>query len=260
LPTRKRMAELLHDPAELRRVVRAHASHLQREISQAILLAYRYLYVSTNRRYHLETVELDALLPDRPGLIPPILDEACLPPYRDKGHDDLGSLFRIVGALQPKVVLEFGTAHGNTTANICRATNAHVYTINALPEQLSGRVVTFKALEREEIGSVYRKHGFAERVTQIYCDTLQFEPRRYFAEPIVDLAIIDACHDTRFVLNDFNKALDVLRRGAVVLFHDTHPSMEDHLGGSYIACMKLRRRGFEIRHVRGTWWGMWTKP
>jgi hypothetical protein len=36
--------------------------------------------------------------------------------------------------------------------------------------------------------------------------------------------------------------------------------MRAHLGGSYIACMKLRRQGFDIRHLTGTWWAVWIKP
>jgi predicted O-methyltransferase YrrM len=234
---------------------------LQTNLARALRRLRQRLYVLVHRRHRPKTIELETVAPHHPETgPPPILEEVCLPPYRDRSHDDFGPLLRIVSAVQPRVVLEFGTAHGNITANICQATNAHVYTINALPEQLRGSVVTFKELTREEIGSVYRRHGFAKRVTQIYCDTRQFEPGRYFAEPVVDLAIIDACHDTDFVLSDFYKALGVLRQGAVVLLHDTHPSMEGHLGGSYVACVKLRRRGFDIRHVKDTWWAVWTKP
>jgi hypothetical protein len=43
----------------------------------------------------------------------------------------------------------------------------------------------------------------------------------------------------------------------VILFHDTHPSLRLHLRGSYLACADLRRRGFDVRHVAGTWWAIW---
>jgi len=134
-----------------------------------------------------------------------------------------------------------------------------VYTVNALGEEQTGAYVTY-VLDRADIGRVYRRYGFADRVVQIYSNTLTVELGRYLARDSVDLAIIDACHDTEYVINDFHKTAPLVRAGGVILLHDTHPSMRAHLGSSYIACMKLRRRGFDIRHLTGTWWAVWIKP
>jgi len=175
-----------------------------------------------------------------------------MPPYVGPDtHDDLAALMQIVKAIGPKLVLEVGTGRGATVANICNNSDARVMTVNALPEQISGDVITY-TLTKDEIGSVYRAHGFENRVTQIYANTMSIDFAKYFQKPHVDLAIIDACHDEAFVLNDFRKVLRTLAPGATVLLHDTHPSMEGHLAGSYKACVALRRKGFDIKHIRNT--------
>jgi predicted O-methyltransferase YrrM len=168
---------------------------------------------------------------------------------------------QIVYGANPAIVLELGTAHGNTPANICAGTSATVYTVNALPEQISGDSVTFtNALTKEEIGRVYREAGFGSRVVQIFENTLTIDYERSIKGKIVDVAIIDACHDYDYVLHDFFAIQPVLRDGAIVLLHDTCPSMKMHLASSYWACMHLRRKGYHICHIRDTWWGYWKKP
>jgi predicted O-methyltransferase YrrM len=208
--------------------------------------------------YGLPSITLRELVPGSVTPAEPILDDLCLPNhYEGPGHNDLLPLLAILAARQPKVVLELGTAHGNTTANICRqCPGAKVYSVNALPEQISGDLITF-ALSRDEIGRAFRLHGFGDRVTQIYANTLQLDLSPHVAPRTVDFAIIDACHDTPFVVNDFHQVKPYMKPGGLVLLHDTHPSMEEHLVGSYRACMLLRKQGYDLRHLEGTWWGVW---
>jgi hypothetical protein len=94
-------------------------------------------------------------------------------------------------------------------------------------------------------------------VVQIYCNTLELNLSQYLAGPIVDLAIVDACHDRPCVMHDFATVVPYMKPNGIVLLHDTHPSMAGHLWGSYTACMMLRRRGYDIRHIADTWWGIW---
>lgn len=211
-------------------------------------------------RYRLPSVSIDDIADPLFSPVEFITEHINIPspPRPQFNHDDLTPLLRIAKIMKPENILELGTAYGNTTANLCAACNAHVYTINALPEQMSGHFVTF-SLKKDEIGKVYRMHGFENRVTQIYENTKIFDHTRYFDTPCIDLAIIDACHDTEFVMSDFKKVLPLLKEKAVVLFHDTHPSMQKHLAGSYIACVELRKEGYDIRHIENTWWGIWRK-
>lgn len=199
------------------------------------------------------------------GMVPDISLEniirewCCLPPYHGVfAHNDIGPLLQIVAHRQPRVILELGTAHGNTVANVCRACDARVYTVNALPEQISGQYTTF-TLERDDIGSVYRNYGLSDRVFQIYADTKMLKLREHLAPSTLDLVIIDACHDQDYVISDFLKVIPFVRCGGLVMLHDTDPSMKDHLYGSYMACIRLRQAGFDIRHLSGTWWGIWRK-
>jgi hypothetical protein len=209
--------------------------------------------------YQLPVIALDTLVSDVGRLKPEYTDDICLPPHHQgtSKHDDFTPLIRIAQGLSPHTVVELGTAYGNTVANICKSCpTAHVYTVNAPAADQSGNIVTF-SLTREEIGRSYRRHGYQDRVTQIFENTLDLDLSQHLSGAQVDLAIIDACHDTTYVLNDFHKVRPFMRPGGIVLFHDTHPSMEDHLEGSYVACMLLRKAGFEIRQIEGCWWGIW---
>jgi predicted O-methyltransferase YrrM len=210
--------------------------------------------------YRLPTVSISHLATARDFRSEAITDGVGLPPLTVGKHDDFSALMSIVSTLRPRTVVELGTAYGNTTANICRVcADTRVYTVNALPEQIGGRLTTY-ILSREEIGSVYRRYGFSDQVVQIYCDTMELDLSNHLPGPIVDLAIIDACHDTKYVINDFLKVAPFVRPEGMILLHDTHPCVREHLWGSYIGCMILKRRGYDIFHIANTWWGVWRKP
>lgn len=186
-----------------------------------------------------------------------ILDDICLSPfYGPHDHDDVTPLFSLLRAMAPKHVIEFGTAQGNTTANICRLTDAQVISVNATLEVMSGHLTTFE-LNRDDIGRVYRRKGFEARVRQIYANTLYVDLVGTAAPSSAEIAIIDACHDYEYVLSDFVKLAPMIRQGGIILLHDTHPGLGPPRDGSYLACKELRRRGWDIRHVRNTWWGIW---
>ena len=224
----------------------------------------------SNYFFRLPICEINDIVPSNDYHFDIIDEERNLPPRPDAGwmtnegkeihldHDDITPLLRIVQYFQPKCILEIGTAWGNTTANICKISTGKIFTVNALPEQIADQTSSF-ALTKEMIGSVYRKYGFDNRVTQIYENTLNFDHKKYFQSACVDLAIIDACHEAEYVINDFDKVLPVLSQNAIVLFHDTHPSRIGHLKGSYQACMDLRRQGYNIKYIKDTWWGIWQK-
>lgn len=184
-------------------------------------------------------------------------DDIVLPSkFREEfSHDDLTSLLNLLKEKTPKRVLELGTAHGNTVANIALNFDCEIYTVNALPEQLSGEVTTF-SLSKNEIGRVYRKYDL-KNITQIYENTLSMNLEKYIQKKSIDFAIIDACHDKEYVINDFLKIKPYLNIGATVVLHDTHPSREGHLIGSYDACIWLKLKGYNIKRIKDTWWGIY---
>jgi hypothetical protein len=191
----------------------------------------------------------------------PILDELCIPSFAGGAdHDDLGVVLRIAKSLRPQLICEIGTAHGTLTANLLRnCADASVVTVNAPAELQSGNNVTYR-LTSMEIGRVYRRYGYEQRVLQLLINSLDLDLSQHVKPRSLDLAIIDGCHDTEFVLNDFEKILPFVRPGGVVLFHDTHPSQEGHLAGSYKACLLLRKDGFDVKWIEDTWWGYWKAP
>ena len=220
-----------------------------RRIKNRVTEAY---YRCLELRYGLPEVEVDTIDPGY-NLVS---DQINLPSrFRPEfDHDDLIPLLNLIKKRNPKVVLEFGTAHGNTVANICLNHDAKVYTVNALPEQIGGKIITF-TLNKDEIGEVYKNMGLEDQVVQIYANTRDISLDSYLQNEKIDFAIIDACHDIDFVVNDFYKILPHLEENAFVLFHDTHPSQIGHLKCSYRACLLLRGRGYNIRYCKDTWWG-----
>jgi predicted O-methyltransferase YrrM len=210
-------------------------------------------------RYRLPTIHIEDIVgSDATSIVPLTKVGICIPPYcAPHDHDDFAALMSIARCTRPRLILELGTAFGNTTANLCHyCPEATLVTVNAPAERQTGTMTTF-SLAADEIGRVYREHGFEDRVRQVLCNTLDLELGPVLGGDEIDLAIIDACHDTEYVLNDFAKVRPHLAPKGIILLHDTHPSLRDHLIGSYTACMLLRRRGFNICHIAGTWWGFW---
>lgn len=214
-------------------------------------------------RYSLPSITLRELGFDHVEVLPPLTDEICMPPFASHGpkdHDDYTPLMGIARGLDAKVVFEIGTAHGNSVANLCRhLPQAKIFTVNAPVEEQTGRIITFE-LTPQDIGKVYRAHGFAKQVTQIFANSLHLNLNQYLSAPEIDLGIVDGCHDAEFVVNDFLKLCPFVRPGGIIVLHDTHRSMAGHLFGSYLGCMELRREGYDICHLENTWWGVWRKP
>lgn len=219
---------------------------------------HNYVWGYFWENFQLPQITIKKISPNYTIFEPKITEDICLPPYLgDSDFQDYSILISLVKDLMPSQLLELGTAHGNTVANICVESNARIYTVNALPEQMEGNIVTY-TLTINEIGRVYREHGFQDRVVQIFENTKKLDILEYLPPGSIDMAFIDACHDSDFVVNDFFKILPSLSDKAVVLFHDTHPSIEHWYLDSYIGCMYLRKLGFNIIHIEGSSMGYWS--
>lgn len=210
------------------------------------------------RRYRLPETSFTSLAGDDRPLEPIYTDGLHMPPFAGPTNiDDVGMALSIIHQADPSVIVELGTGRGAFTANLCAVTNARIYTVNALPHQIQGNVTTF-ALARDEIGRIYRDNGYADRVVQVYDDTRNLQYSEILHEgDVVDVAIIDACHDAEFVLHDFLHLVPHTHDGSLILVHDVHPSMLGHLRESYLACMYLRMVGYNIYHIKDSWWGVW---
>lgn len=163
----------------------------------------------------------------------------------------------------PKILLEIGTSHGETTALMAQnAPDATVYTVNIPPEEIAagGRAVTF-APSRDEIGRYYREKGYTN-VRQIFANTLDWEPD--FGP--IDLAFIDGCHDADFVYNDTRKILQRCRPGSIILWHDFAPQLRKVYHWIADVCRGVERLYAEnlitgrILHVQDSWVGLYKVP
>lgn len=118
--------------------------------------------------------------------------------------------------------VEIGTANGATTARMARHLLAGtVHTVNIPPEEIAdgGKHTTY-APSRDEIGLVYRQQGLTN-VRQIFANTRHWKPD--FTS--INVAFIDGCHDTDFVINDTRKLLPLMAPGGLILWHDFNPEL-----------------------------------
>lgn len=217
-----------------------------------------YLWRFFWQNFRLPEVGIQELGIDFKSYSPKYLEHICLPPYYgEKEFDDYSVIMSVIASRRPSLILELGTAHGNTVANICNLCDAQVYTLNALPDQISGNKITF-TLDKDEIGIIYREKGYSDRVIQIFENTLNIDFRHYLKKKSVDFVFIDACHDSDFVVNDFLKIRPLLTDSAIVLFHDTNPQIEKHYIDSYVGCMYLRKMGYNVKQLDNTSLGIWS--
>jgi predicted O-methyltransferase YrrM len=174
-----------------------------------------------------------------------------------KMEEDDAPIFQFVyQAYGPRRHLEFGTWQGWGTVLCLESCAATVWTINtpdgesrsdgtwAYGERILGAsnapqdIVTANFGEdnlgpityhrtdaRGYIGRIYRERGLGNRVCQIYCDSRDWDSSNY-PPGFFDSVLIDGGHESEVVINDTRKALQVLRRGGVIMWHDFCPAPE----------------------------------
>ena len=72
------------------------------------------------------------------------------------------------------------------------------------------------------IGSKYLDAGWGKRVCQIYADSREWDTRAYPAG-FFDTAFIDGGHAADIVANDTRRAIQLVRPGGLVVWHDFCP-------------------------------------
>jgi predicted O-methyltransferase YrrM len=184
-------------------------------------------------------------------------NDGWMPPLRGGDHPDLQTLMFVADMLRDEgeYVLELGTAYGNSACNMLYTAGRKIAcldTVCALPEQISGEIIT-KAFEQGEIGRQLHRAGYlAEGDARIiYQNTLNLVPTDLRDE--YGLCVIDACHDVDYVLNDLAVCTSVLAKDGVIMLHDVYPG-----SGPYQALQlhNAEASGLIIRTLGGTWWAI----
>jgi predicted O-methyltransferase YrrM len=189
-------------------------------------------------------------------VIPP--ESLAKPLNQWKMETDDAPIFRyLYRNFAPRRHLEFGTWQGFGTVLCLEECQASVWTIN-IPfgeKDRSGRAAYGSELEdhREEtawagkvglkdesiwstdslgfIGRHYLDRGLGHRVFQVYCDSTQWDastlPPGFF-----DSILIDGGHTPEVVISDTLKALELLRPGGLIMWHDFCPPIYREFEGT----------------------------
>ena len=169
---------------------------------------------------------------------------------------ELVDICRIVRALEPAKMFEFGTFDGRTTVNM--AVNSRedslVYTLD-LPrsgiETASARIHRdeVRYADKSESGERYQGTDAESRIVQLYGDSATFDFAPYRGD--IDLAFVDGSHTFEYVVNDSLRALQMLRAsGGTILWHDY--GRWDGVTGALNQLRRKHSSFAELRQITGT--------
>ncbi len=136
------------------------------------------------------------------------------------------TIAHLVRYFKPEVIFELGTFNGFSTLNMAMNSpnESRIYTLD-LPQELLTKTgmevdVNEKAYIKKEVsGSFFINSAVANRITQLYGDSYSFDFSPYYGN--IDFVFIDASHTYKYVKNDTEIALKLLReKGGVILWHD----------------------------------------
>lgn len=142
--------------------------------------------------------------------------------YGDTPLVDLFALAVLVARRRPSVLFEFGTFTGAGTLTLAAnsASDSLVHTLDLPPKSRS----TAPGLDWESeiddavIGAVWRDSPYATRISQHLCDSRAFDTTPLAHS--VDFLFIDGGHSLEIVTNDTEKAFEMARPDATIVWHD----------------------------------------
>jgi predicted O-methyltransferase YrrM len=151
-----------------------------------------------------------------------------------------------------KNILEIGTFDGNTALNLAANSSADAWVTTVdLPVDWNGdlslNVPTcyINVTDRRKIGRQFRDTTYAKKIKQVYGDSARMDWATTLQPPF-DLIFIDGCHHRRYVESDTRNALQTLKPGGIVVWHDYGMIRDVSLVVDQIAGK------IEVRAIRGT--------
>jgi hypothetical protein len=163
--------------------------------------------------------------------------ELLFPLTRDLGinTEELTILSRIVQALQPKRVVEFGTAEGRTAINL------------ALQLPAGSEIVTLDLAPipgQNDVGYFYWKHPAREKIRQFFCSVTEWDYRPFANS--AEVVFVDACDLMPGLGAEFFQAIAVVKQGGVIFRHDYGSSVGATLFWNWVG------ERLPVFHVTGT--------
>ena len=123
---------------------------------------------------------------------------------------------------KPARLFEFGTYDGLTTLHMAMNSpaEAQVFTIDLDqndPLRFKETDDTFYT-QGVVVGQIFHEHAEKSKIEQIFGNTLDFDSTMLFG--LVDFIFVDAGHAYNLVKSDSCKALEMVRPGGIILWHD----------------------------------------
>jgi len=130
--------------------------------------------------------------------------------------------------LAPRAVFEIGTLHGCTALLFALNTpsDSVIYTLDLPPDASCTPSLSTTVIDDAHIAAhacsqyLYQAHpaGGGGKVRQLYGDSARFDFTPYQGQ--IDLFFIDGAHSYEYVRSDSMRALECVRPGGVIVWHD----------------------------------------
>jgi|GEM_PF-2620668 len=168
---------------------------------------------------------------------------------------ELKVISNLVKKLNPKKIFEIGTFQGRTTLNMALNTseNAKIITLDLPNSELSSTKMDIEEgeiryVQKEVSGERFIGHSVEAKIQQVYGDSATFSFSEY--SNAVDLAFIDGSHAYEYVMNDSQKALEMMRAGGLIIWHDytNWQGVWSALNELYQSDVRFKN----IKHIGGT--------
>jgi len=140
---------------------------------------------------------------------------------------DVMYLALLAKVLSSKVIFEIGTLHGYTALLFALNTpkEAVIYTLDLPPNGSVKPLLSTTMIDDAHILShaktldyLYYTHPEGKKVNQLYGDSAVFDFTPYHGK--VDLFFIDGAHSYEYVRSDSLRALECMKQGGVIVWHD----------------------------------------
>jgi hypothetical protein len=145
-------------------------------------------------------------------------------------------LASLIYIIEPRVIFEYGTFLGYSTALFLRNSNCKVFSIDLpndgsiLNTEFSENVYqndiendSYLSTLQSRIGEVYLRgmpSEYLSRLTLIKQNSLNFKPAEWGLKSCVDLIFIDGGHTTELISHDSITANEMAAKGSIIIWHD----------------------------------------